>query len=111
MPINSSKLKARLAARAKRVKSLKFQRGFSLLFLVAIVAVIGGIVLLFMSISGVNRSGEIPKGENTQDQQVADLEKLSSSDEISDIEGDLNSTSLDNLNSEDKIVEEAAQGL
>lgn len=78
--------------------------GFTALLIILVVAVIGLGALLAFGVFDVSDIKNIPGYQQRKitgvDQQVRDLNKLSSSDEVSAIEGDLNSTNLDDLDSE-----------
>lgn len=92
-------------ALAKRGQLLK--RGFSTLWIIVAVAVIGVIALV-----AINKMGKIPPAPSTTfDRQIQELQKLSNSDEIGDIEKDLDATTLEGLDLELGEVDQSLKGL
>lgn len=82
-------------------------RGFSTIWLIMAVAVIG--VIAVVAIGKVGKVPSVP--QVTIDRQIGELQKLSSSDEIGDIDEDLNKTNLENLDAELGEVDKELQGL
>lgn len=83
------------------------KRGFSMLWIIVAVAVIGVIALL-----AINKIGKIPPVPSmTFDRQIQELQKLSNSDEIGDIERDLDATALEGLDQELGEVDQSLEGL
>ena len=77
------------------------RKGFSTVFVIALVAVIGVVAVLafgVFDVSKIKKTGEMP--EQQVDQQIKDLDNLSPSDELPDIEKDLNATNLEEVDSE-----------
>lgn len=82
------------------------RRGFSTLWIIVVVAVIGVIALLAM-----NKMGKMPPVPSTTfDRQIQELQKLSNSDEIGDIQKDLDATTLEGLDQELGEVDQSLKG-
>ena len=89
------------------MKSKNF-RGSSLILVVLLVALVVFFVIL-LKVFNIDRSST-PEEEKTvtYDQQVKDLATLGNSDEISDIEDDLNNTNIDQIDQELPQVDKEA---
>ncbi|OGD92403.1 hypothetical protein A2697_00245 [Candidatus Curtissbacteria bacterium RIFCSPHIGHO2_01_FULL_41_44] len=89
---------------------LTVERGFSGLMLIIIVAVIGVVAFFAFGILNIGKQGipvpQIP--DVIEDQQVKNLQKQSSSDELPFIEKDLESTNLEDL---DQGIDEVSKSL
>ena len=83
------------------------KRGFSTLWIIVAVAVIGLIALL-----AINKMGKIPPVPSTTfDRQIQNLQKLSNSDEIGDIQKDIDATALEDLDLELLEVDQSLKDL
>lgn len=82
-------------------------RGFSPIWLVLVVAIIGVVAVIFLRLSNVGKVGQtkIPTAQ-IEDQQIRDLQNLRPSDEVEAIEFDLSSTNVESL---DQGLSEAVQ--
>lgn len=101
--------KYQISNRSRFLTKSKYQisSGFSTLWIIVAVAVIGVIALL-----AINKMGKIPPAPSTTfDRQIQNLQKLSSSDEIGDIQKDLDATTLEGLDLELGEVDQSLKGL
>ncbi|MBI2327869.1 hypothetical protein HYU92_06135 [Candidatus Curtissbacteria bacterium] len=88
---------------------MRTRHGFSTIFWIIIVVIVFVIAIYYYQVgkSAVEEAAMyVPL--KRQDQQTKDLQKLSGSDEVSDIESDLNSTNFDSL---DEGLSEVDQAL
>lgn len=86
----------------------KKQQGNFLLYL------IGAIIVVVIIVLVITKGGQkpiIPISTPTPDAQVQQLKTLSTSDEISEIEKDVNNTNLDQIDSELKDIEQSTLNL
>lgn len=93
-----------------RSKIFNFRRGFLTLWLILLVIAIGVAALIAFGILDVGKIKKSIPGQSptmVEDQQVQDLQNQSTSDEVSDIEKDLNTTNLDTLDQELPDVDKA----
>lgn len=84
-------------------------KGFSTLWIVIGIAV-AGVVLLLVVASGGKLKAPAPAAQQT-DTQVESLKTLSTSDEVTTIEAEAQSTDLENLDSEISDIESDLGGL
>jgi len=95
--------------------NLKIYNGFLTLWIVLLVIVIGVAALFAFGIFDMGRFKKGPSTSQTpqtvEDQQTQNLEKLSSLDQIVDIQKDLDTTDIDNLDLELPDVDKAASEL
>ncbi|KKR57942.1 MAG: hypothetical protein UU05_C0018G0009 [Candidatus Curtissbacteria bacterium GW2011_GWA1_40_47] len=86
------------------------RRGFLVLWLILLVVVVGVAALVAVGILDLGRIKNSAPGESTaivKDQQLENLQKVSTSDEVVDIEMDLDNTDLNNLDQELSEVDQA----
>lgn len=83
--------------------------GFSTMWLVVGIAV-AGVILLLVVVSGGKLKAPAPVAQQI-DTQVESLQKLSTSDEVTTIEAEAESTDLGNLDSEISDIEKDLGGL
>jgi len=93
--------------------NLKSKKGVLGIGLIAAIAIVVLVAIVFF---GILDLGKFKKGQPSpsavvEDQQVQDLQTLSSSDEIGDIEEDLENTNLENLDQDLSQVDQALEGL
>lgn len=75
-----------------------FKHGFSTVILIVVMAIIGVIAIYLFGVKSNNfNKGPAYIQEKEQDQQVMDLEQISNSDEIEDVESELTYTNFENL--------------
>lgn len=84
-------------------------RGFSTLWLVVGIAVVGVILVAIVASGGKLKVS--PPAAQQIDTQVESLQKLSTSDEVTTIEAEAESTDLGNLDSELGDIEQDLDGL
>ena len=95
-----------------RPNNLKIYKGFLTLWLILLVIALGVAALIAFGILDVgkfkkNTSFSGKPATQVEDQQVENLQKQSSSDEVVDIEKDLNTTNLNSLDQELPDVDRA----
>src|SRR3989338_678158 len=98
----------KLIGREQTVRSKR--RGFLVLWLILLVVVVGVAALVAVGILDLGRIKNSAPGESTaivKDQQLENLQKVSTSDEVVDIEMDLDNTDLNNLDQELSEVDQA----
>lgn len=81
------------------MKQNKFQRGFSSLFIILVVVIVGLAAIAAFAIFNSGKLGQ-PVTQTpaaVRDEQVKSLQTLSGSDEVVDIDKDLSSTNVDVL--------------
>ena len=79
---------------------LTVRSGFSTLLIIVFVAIVGVMAVLAFSFLDVSKKTEVTTGPAEMDQQIKQLQTLSTSDEVPDIEKDLSSTNIDSLDSD-----------
>jgi len=88
-----------------------FRKGFLTLWLILVMAIVAVIAIVVFGVLDLGKLKESLPGYSpapvVQDSQVKSLQKLSSSDEIVDVEKDLNDTNLNNLDQELPQVDQA----
>lgn len=91
-----------------QIKQLTTKQGFSTLLIIVAVAIIGAMAVLAFGVLDVwqIKKAQVPSAKISDvDQVIKDLDNLSSSDELPDIERDLTATDLENLDSEMDQIE------
>lgn len=87
-------------------------RGFSTLLIIIVVAVMGiAAVLAFGVFDAGKLKRTVQEPSVGQDQQLKELETVSTSDEVPDIERDINETNLETIDVELSEIEKEANGL
>ena len=93
-----------------RSKIFSFRRGSLTLWLILLVIAVGVAALAVFGVLDLSKIKESIPGQSNQiieDQQVQSLQSQGTSDEVVDIEQDLNSTDLDCLDQELSEVDQA----
>ena len=95
----------------KRI-NLKFRKGVLGIGLVAAIAIIVLVAIIFFGILDLGKFENLPQIPSIiPDRQVQDLEKTSDSDEVGAIEQDLSDTNIDQLDKESKDLDKTINEL
>ena len=96
-------------------KIFNFRKGFLTLWLILAMATVAVIAIIAFGVLDLGKLKQSLPGYSPvpviKDSQVESLQKLSSSDEIVDVEKDLNDTNLNNLDEELPQVDQALKEL
>lgn len=100
-----------MQTRTKVSQVSQVSKGFSTLWILIAVAVVGVVAIIAFGILDVAKLKKPAQYVLPEDKQVQQLQTLGQSDEISVIEQDIDNTNLDNLDAEMGEVEQDLQSL